>query len=83
MAGLGDSDREIVAMLLETKAVDFEAIGKTIGAHGAKFIAEDDGWIRFCGSDLRVYKWPRPNFELEGLNELRVLVRELPNKQIG
>jgi hypothetical protein len=53
MGNLDESDREIVAMLLDTKAVDFEAIGRTIGAHGSKFIGEDDGWIRFCGSDLR------------------------------
>ena len=83
MGNLEESDREIVAMLIDTKAVDFEAIGRTIGAHGSKFIGEDDGWIRFCGSDLRVYKWPRPNLDLERLNVLRDLVRELPNKQIG
>ena len=40
MANLEESDREIVAMLLDTKAVDFEAIGRTIGAHGSKFIGE-------------------------------------------
>jgi hypothetical protein len=77
-------DREIVDTLLETGAVNFEAIGRTIAAVGSKSVLmEDDGWIRFCGSDLRTYKWPRPRLDLEELVVLRDIVRQLPSKQLG
>ena len=41
---------------------------------------EDDGWIRWCGNDLRIYRWPRQRFDLEDLAVLRDIVRDLPQK---
>jgi hypothetical protein len=71
-------DREIVSALLETKAVNFEALGKAIASVGpASVLMDDDGWIRWCGSDLRIYRWPRPRLGLEELTVLRDIVREI------
>ena len=69
-------DREIVSTLIETGAVNFEAIGTTIGKIGPKAVFVDDGWERFCGSDLRVYRWPRQRPVLEELAVLRGLAKE-------
>jgi hypothetical protein len=80
---LSAGDREIVSTLLETGAVNFEALGKTLATVGPKSVLmEDDGWIRWCGSDLRLYRWPR-HFGLEELVVLRDIIRELPTAQIG
>jgi hypothetical protein len=81
---LSEVDREIASTLLDTGAVNFEAIGQTIAKVGGKAIlTDDDGWIRFCGSDLRIYRWPASRFELEELIILRDIVRQLPGKQVG
>ena len=50
--GVNNLDHEILSTLIDTKAINFEAIGQTIGAVGAKSVFQDDGWIRWCGSDL-------------------------------
>jgi hypothetical protein len=76
---LGQIDREIVTTLLETKAVNFDALGQAIATLGPKSaLMDDDGWIRFCGSDFRIYRWPRPRVGLEELVVLRDIVRDLP-----
>jgi hypothetical protein len=78
---LNKTDQEIVKALLETKAINFEALGKVIAAVGPSSIAmEDDGWIRWCGNDMRIYRWPRRRLGLEELVVLRDIVRELPQK---
>ena len=69
-------DKQIVQSLLETGAVNFEAIGKTIARVGAGSVMLDDGWERWCGSDLRIYRWPR-RFGLEDLQVLRDVAREV------
>ena len=71
-------DRDIVNALLETKAVNFEALGRAIASVGpASVLMDDDGWIRWCGNDLRIYRWPRPRLGLEELTVLRDIVREV------
>jgi hypothetical protein len=78
---LNKTDQEIVKTLLETKAINFEALGKVIATVGPSTIAmDDDGWIRWCGNDLRIYRWPRQRFGLEELVVLRDIVRELPQR---
>lgn len=69
-------DKQIVSTLLDTGAVNFEAIGKTIAKVGAGSVMLDDGWERWCGSDLRIYRWPR-RFGLEDLQVLRDVAREV------
>ena len=73
-------DRQIVNTLIETGAVNFEAIGKTIASVGASSVMLDDGWERWCGSDLRVYRWPR-RFGLEDLQVLRDVAREIGGRR--
>jgi hypothetical protein len=68
-------DRQIVETLLETKAINFEAIGHTIAKVGPASVFLDDGWERWCGSDLRIYKWPRRGFDLEDLATLGDIAR--------
>jgi len=69
-------DRKIVSTLIETGAINFDALGKTIAQIGAGSVMVDDGWERWCGSDLRIYKWPR-RFGLEDLQVLRDVAREV------
>jgi hypothetical protein len=76
MGELKGHDRLIVDTLLETGAVNFEAIGQSISRFGANSVLQDDdGWIRFCGSDMRIYKWPRPRPGLEELATLGEILR--------
>jgi hypothetical protein len=78
---LNPVDTEIVNSLLETGAVNFDALGKTIATVGSKSVLmADDGWIRWCGSDLRIFRWPRPRFSLEELVVLRDIFREMPRQ---
>ena len=46
-------------------AVDFKAVGATIAELGPSAAYADDYWERFCGSDMRIYKWPRFGLELD------------------
>lgn len=82
-AQISKMDHEIVSMLLETKAINFEALGQTIARVGpSSVLMDDDGWIRWCGNDLRIYRWPR-GLGLEELNILRDIVKELPGRVLG
>ena len=75
---LNSTDAAIVKALLDNKAVNFEALGRVVSSVGpSSVLMDDDGWIRWCGSDLRIYRWPR-RFGLEELNVLRDIVRDLP-----
>lgn len=82
-------DREVVQNLLDTGAVNFDAIGAALAKHGprAALIRDDDGWENFCLTMkifIRLYRHP-PIFyqaagrlELEELTKLReVISREL------
>ena len=75
---LGGVDREIVTTLLETKAINFQALGQAIATVGPRSVLmDDDGWIRFCGNDMRIFRWPRPRLGLEELVVLRELAQDL------
>lgn len=76
---LTELDREIASALIDTKAINFDAVGSVVSRFGAKsMLMDDDGWIRWCGSDLRLYRWPRPRLGLEEIEILRDLVRSGP-----
>ena len=76
---LGGVDREIVSTLIETGAVNFEALGATIAKIGpSSVLMDDDGWIRWCGSDLRTWRWPRHSLVLEDLIVLRDIISQMP-----
>ena len=68
-------DQEILETLISTRAVNFEAIGQTVAKVGASSVFADDGWIRWCGSDLRIHRWPGPRLELERLATIRELAQ--------
>ncbi len=61
--------QEIVGHLLETKAVDFEAIGKAFASAGPQLSLADEPWESFCGTMrlfIRLYvigPWPGPIIE--------------------
>ena len=63
------------------RAIDFNAIGQTVSEFGGSVYA-DDGWIRWCGSDYRIYKWPRFDARDDLMRELTVNLREL-NAKLG
>ena len=73
-------DKQIVSTLIETGAVNFEAVGKAIAKFGPGSVMLDDGWERWCGSDLRIYRWPR-RFGLEDLQVLRDVAREVGQRR--
>ena len=68
-------DKKIVETLLATKAINFEGIGQTIAKVGAESLLLDDGFERWCGSDLRIYRWPRGKLGLEELEILKGIAR--------
>jgi len=71
-------DKQILETIVKTKVVDFEALGKLVTTLGPASAALDaDGWIRWCGSDMRIFKWPRANFDLEEIEALQDLARNL------
>jgi hypothetical protein len=68
--------QRIVKQLLDSKAVDFKAIGEMISAHGNEMALYDDPWDIFCGTMrtfIQVYRLPggiNPA-ELENLADLK------------
>lgn len=79
---LTKTDQDIVRALIDTKAVNFEALGKVIATVGpASVMMDDDGWIRWCGNDMRIYRWPRPRLGLEELAVLRDILQDIPQQR--
>jgi hypothetical protein len=61
--GLKDREREIVKMLTETKAVDFDAIGKAVAKFGPTAALDFDYEPWFCGTMrfyVHLYRFPGP-----------------------
>jgi len=60
---LSEREREIVKTLTETKAVDFEAIGRALAQFGPTAALEIDYEPVFCGTMrhyINLYRWPGP-----------------------
>jgi hypothetical protein len=72
-------DREIVSALIDSGAINFEAIGQTVAKFGAASAFLDDYEIRWCGSDIRTWKWPRGP-RLEELGALVEVIRQIPGR---
>jgi hypothetical protein len=71
---LNKRDREIVETLLETGAVNFEAIGSAIAKFGPSIVLNSDGEDNFCWTMrlfIRVFRLPGPFTRLEELSALR------------
>ena len=50
MKGTSLSHQEIVRTLLDSKAVNFEAIGAAVAKYGPALAAADEPWEGFCGT---------------------------------
>lgn len=75
--------QEIVKTLLDTKAVDFAAIGKFVAEKGPSIAVADEPWEGFCGTMryfIHVYRIHNPGVTVENLGELAGAARQL-NKQ--
>ena len=74
--------QEIVKRLLESKAVDFEAVGRMIGELGPSLASSYEPWEGFCGTMrnyIRVYRLSGPGVEgpVEELGQLAASTAEL------
>lgn len=58
-----ETDAKLRAAMIA--AVDFKAVGSAIAEFGPSAAFEDDPWWRFCGSDLRIYKWPKFQLDID------------------
>lgn len=73
-AKLSRKDREIVQTLLDTGAVNFEAIGSAIAKFGPSIVLNSDGEDNFCWTMrlfIRVFRLPGPLTRFEELSALR------------
>ena len=80
--GFSEAEREIVTALLETKAVNFEALGAIVARHGDRITLHLDGEDAFCGTMRRFARVLRLRDELAGLEHLAEL-KELNTKMRG
>jgi hypothetical protein len=78
--GNSDQHRQIVRQLLESKAVDFNAIGKVVAEVGPSLsLAEEPGDF-FCGTNrifIHIYRVWNPGGVVENLGELAANAEEL------
>lgn len=66
--------QEVVKKLLDTKAVDFNAIGKAVAELGPSRAVLDEPWEEFCGTMrifVRLYRINGPQTPVENLGQLR------------
>jgi hypothetical protein len=71
---LSEQDREIVQTLLDSGAVDFQAIGSAIAKFGPSIVLNGDGEDNFCWTMrlfIRIFKLPGPWTRMEELAALR------------
>ena len=73
--------QEIVKKLIDTKAVDFKAIGAAFAEVGPALSMADEPWEGFCGTMrifIRVFIIHGPTFGgVEGLGDLRNVAGEM------
>jgi hypothetical protein len=80
---LSGLEREVVSSLIESKAVDFAAIGAAIAKYGPSVALTPDGEDWFCGTMrmfIRFYRIPDPIgpiVRIQDLAALREVGREL------
>ncbi len=80
MAKFTEAEREVVKMLIDTKAVDFQAIGTAVAKHGASAVLALDGEDVFCGTMrrfIRVFRIHDQAGELDQIKELATVAGEV------
>lgn len=68
-----DRHQQIVKKLIDSKAVDFGAIGKAVAELGPSLAMADEPWENFCGTMrvfIRVYRIRDVTSSVENLTEL-------------
>lgn len=73
--------QEVVAQLLESKAINFDAIGSTLAKMGPQLVISDEPWENFCLT-MRIvvwlYRFPGASGRMMGdLGDLREQAGEL------
>ena len=72
--------QEIVKKLLDSKAVDFNAIGKIVSEVGPSLALADEPWEGFCGTMryfIHIFRVNDPLVPISSLPELSAVSREL------
>lgn len=72
--------QQVVQQLLDTKAVDFGAIGDAFKTMGPSLALMDEPWEGFCGTMryfVHVYRLTGLNNPVENLGELQNATKEL------
>ena len=72
--------QEIVKRLLDSKAVDFAAIGKAVAEVGPSVSMADEPWEGFCGTMRRfihLYIINHPGSPIENLSQLQGVAGEI------
>jgi hypothetical protein len=76
-----ETHRQIVKKLLDSKAVDFAALGKVIGEAGPSLAMSDDyDGTQFCGTNrifIRIFRIFGPGTPVDNLGELGANAGEL------
>jgi hypothetical protein len=71
---------DVVRKLIDTKAVDFAAIGKAVGELGPVLSVADEPWEGFCGTMrffIRIFILTDPGLPVEDLGSLAAAAEEL------
>jgi hypothetical protein len=71
---------DIVKKLLDSKAVDFNSIGKMVAEIGPSLSLADEPWEGFCATMrtfVHLYRLPGVNSPLENINTLGQVAGEL------
>ena len=72
--------QDLVKKLIESKAVDFKAIGQAIGEVGPSAALADEPWEIFCGTMrgfIHLYRIREVGSPVENLGELQGIAKEL------
>ena len=78
--GNSDQHRQIVRQLLDSKAVDFNAIGKVVAEVGPGLSLAEEPGDYFCGTNrifIHIYRVFGPSNPVENLGELATNAVEL------
>jgi hypothetical protein len=71
---------DIVKRALDSKAIDFNAIGKMVAELGPSLALAEEPWDTFCGTMrtfIHLYRLPGFNSPLENINTLGQVAGEL------
>lgn len=77
-----NNHHDIVKRLIDSKAVDFNAIGKMVSELGPSIAVSDEPWENFCWT-MRMFihfyrrPFPGPIFPMGDLNKLGDMARDI------